>query len=96
MEFQVGEHVFLKVSLSKGVMRFGKKGKLSRRYISPFEILRRVGIVAYELALRPELSHVHNVFHGSMQRRYIHDSSHVLEHEPLRIDRDLTYEEQPI
>lgn len=58
--------MFLKVSPSKGIMRFGEKGKLSSRYIGPFEILKRVGSVAYELALPPELSHVHKVFHISM------------------------------
>ena len=51
LEFEVGDHVFLKVSPMKGVMRFGKKGKLSPRYIGPFEIIGRVGAVAYELAL---------------------------------------------
>ncbi|GJW83173.1 DNA/RNA polymerases superfamily protein [Tanacetum coccineum] len=62
LEFQLGEHVFLKVSPTRGVRRFGIKGKLSPRFIGPFEILDRVGEVSYRLALPPQLSHVHNVF----------------------------------
>ena len=65
-----GEQVLLKVSPMKGVMRFGKRGKLSPRYIGPFEVIKRVGEVAYELALPPGLSGVHPVFHVSMLKRY--------------------------
>ena len=63
----------------KGVMRFGKKGKLAPRYIGPFEILERVGMVAYLLALPLNLSQVHPVFHVSMLKKYILDPSHVLQ-----------------
>ncbi|KAL5554867.1 hypothetical protein UlMin_037103 [Ulmus minor] len=80
----------------KGVMRLGKKEKLSPRYIGPFEILERIGKVAYRLALPPELSSVHNVFHVSMLRKYVPDPSHVLENEPIKVREDLTYEEQPV
>ncbi|KAL5550449.1 hypothetical protein UlMin_000625 [Ulmus minor] len=96
LEFQVGDLVFLKVAPMKGFMRFGKKGKLSPRYIGPFEILERIGKVAYKLALPSELSTVHNVFHVSMLQKYISDPSHVLESEPIEIREDLTYEEQPV
>ena len=96
LEFDEGDFVFLKVSPMKGIMRFGKKGKLSPRYIGPYEIIERIGKVAYRLALPPELSAVHNVFHVSMLRKYIPDPSHVLKHEPIQIHEDLTYEEQPI
>ena len=80
----------------KGVMRFGKKGKLSPRYIGPFEIIERVGKVAYRLALPSELSTVHNVFHVSMLKKYVPDPSHVIEHEPIQVHEDLTYEEKPM
>lgn len=93
LEFLVGDSVFLKVAPMKGVMSFRKKGKLSPRYIGPYEILERIGKVAYILALPPELSSVHNVFHISMLRKYISDPSHVLENEPIKVHEDLTYEE---
>nr|GFC75392.1 putative reverse transcriptase domain-containing protein [Tanacetum cinerariifolium] len=68
LEFQPGDHVFLKVSLARRVRRFGIKGKLSPRFIGPFEILDQVGEVSYRLALPPQLSHVHNVFHVYLLR----------------------------
>ena len=88
--------MFLKVSPTKGVMTFGKKGKLSPRYIRPFKVLGLKGGVAYELALSPELSQVHLVFHVSMLRKYVPDPSHVIEYQPLDIQPNLTYEEKPI
>ena len=96
VEFEVGNMVFLKVAPMKGVMRFGKKGKLSLRFVGPFEILKRIGKVAYELALPPTLARVHNVFHVSMLRKYIPDPSCVLNYEPFKIKDNLTYEEVPI
>ncbi|KAL5557176.1 hypothetical protein UlMin_039412 [Ulmus minor] len=96
LEFKVGDYVFLKVAPMKGVKCFGKKGKLSPRYIGPFEILERVGKVAYKLALPSELSVVHNVFHVSMLQKYISDASHVLVSEPIEFQEDLTYQEQPV
>ncbi|GAV82284.1 Chromo domain-containing protein [Cephalotus follicularis] len=77
-------------------MRFGKKGKLTPRFIVPFEILERVGPVAYWLALPPSLADVHNVFHVSMLRKYHPDPSHVLQWEPLELRMDLSFEEIPI
>ena len=93
VEFQVGDYVFLRVSLWKGVRRFGKKGKLSPRFVGPFEILERIGPVAYRLALPPALSAVHNVFHVSALRRYVFDESHVLSYEDLELEPDLSFEE---
>ena len=78
LRFSIGDHVFLRVSPMKGVMRFGRRGKLSPRYIGPFEILQTVGEVAYELALPPAFSSIHPVFDVSMLRRYNSNESHVL------------------
>ena len=66
LELEVGDHVFLKVLLKRGVVRFGRRGKLSPRFIGPFEILERVGTVAYRLALPPSMSGVYEVFHVSI------------------------------
>jgi len=96
LEFQTGDHVFLKISPTKGVIRFGTRGKLSPRYIGPFEILDRVGDVSYRLALPPSLDGVHNVFHVSQLRRYVRDDSHVLDHSELELQPDLSYQEQPL
>ena len=76
--FIEGDHVWLRVSPVKGVIRFGKKGKFSPRFIGPFEILIQVGEVAYKLALPPSLSAFHPVFHVFTLRKYILDESHVL------------------
>ena len=78
IELQIGDYVFLKVSSMKGVIRFGKKEKLAPRYIGPFEILERISMVAYRLALPPDMSQVHPMFHVSIPRKYISDLSHVL------------------
>ena len=96
VEFQVGDLVFLRVSPLKGVKRFGVRGKLSPRFIGPFEILERVGEVAYRLALPPALASVHNVFHVSMLRKYVSDPTHILSYEHLELDEDLSYEEKPV
>ena len=74
-------------------MRFGKKGKLSPRFVGPFEVLERVDKVAYRISLPPALSGIHNVFHESMLRKYIPDPSHVLSYEPIQVRDDLSYEE---
>ncbi|WMV47156.1 hypothetical protein MTR67_040541 [Solanum verrucosum] len=76
----------------KGVMRFGKKGKLSPRYIGPYRIVKRVGNVAYEL----ELAAVHPVFHISMLKKCIGDPSLILPTESIRIKDNLSYEEIPV
>ena len=95
LEFTVGEQVFLKVSPMRGIMRFGKKGKLSPRYVGPFEILERIGPVAYRLALPPSMTGVHDVFHVSMLRKYIRDPSHVIQHQEIEITPEVKYEAQP-
>ncbi|KZV25174.1 hypothetical protein F511_41449 [Dorcoceras hygrometricum] len=95
LNFKVGDHVFFKITPMKGVMRFGKKGKLSPRFIGSFQILERIGTLAYRLALPPEMSAVHNVFNISALRKYIVNSLHVLRHEPIQLSSDLSYEEVP-
>ena len=95
-EFEVGDKVLLKVSPMKGVMRFGRKGKLSPKYIGPYEILQRIGKVAYRLALPMDLSKVHDVFYVSQLRKYVPDKSHVLQPEAIELDQSLTYEERPV
>ncbi|WCJ24572.1 hypothetical protein M5689_006522 [Euphorbia peplus] len=94
--FMEEDYVFIKVSPMKGVMRFGKKRKLAPRYIGPFKLLKRIGEVVYQLALPPNLSQVHPVFHISMLRKYVHDPSHVLHPEAIKISEDLSHEEQPV
>ena len=89
--------MLLRVSPTRGVMRFGVRGKLNPRYVGPFEVLDGVGeVVAYRLALSPSLASVHNVFHVSMLRKYVPDLSHIIELAPLWIREDLTYEEHPV
>nr|GEZ25696.1 putative reverse transcriptase domain-containing protein [Tanacetum cinerariifolium] len=95
LEFQPGDHVFLKVSPARGVRRFGIKGKLSPRFIRPFEILYRVGEVSYRLALPPQLSNVHNVFHVSLLRGYKYHPLHVISYPLDQIRTDLSYVEEP-
>ncbi|CAN6445271.1 unnamed protein product [Victoria cruziana] len=96
LKFDVGEMVFLKVSPGKGIFRFGKKGKLSPRYIGPSEILDRIGTAAYRLALPPQLSHVHNVFHVSLLRKYLPNPQHQISYDQLQLDDDLSYQEGPV
>ncbi|XP_073020846.1 uncharacterized protein [Primulina eburnea] len=94
LDFAVGDHVFVKVAPLKGVTRFSKKGKLSPRFIGPFEILERVGTLAY-IALPPMLAGVHNVFHISMLRKYMSNHSHVLNYGTLQLTPNMSYEERP-
>ena len=96
LAFQVGEHVFLKVSPTKGVIRFGKQGKLQPRFIGPFEILNQVGDVAYRLALPPSMVAIHPMFHVSILCKYIHDPTHIISYEDLEFQLNLSYEERPI
>nr|AAT39297.2 Gag-pol protein, putative [Solanum demissum] len=96
LEFEVDDWVYLKVSPMKGVMRFGKKGKLSPQYIGPYRIAKRIGNVAYELELPQELEAVHPVFHISMLKKCIGDPSLILPTESIRIKDNLSYEEIPV
>ncbi|WMV58858.1 hypothetical protein MTR67_052243 [Solanum verrucosum] len=96
LEFEVSNWVYLKISPMKSVMRFGKKGKLSPRYRGPYQILRRVGKVAYELHLPNDLATVHPVFHVSMLKKYVGDPTSVVPLEGLEVDESLSYQEVPV
>ena len=80
----------------RGVVRFGKRGKLSPRFIGPFEILERIGIVSYRLVLPPSMSGVHGVFHFSMLRKYTPDPAHVVDLGQIEVDTDGTFVEGPM
>ena len=76
------------------MLRFGKKGKLSSRFIGPYEILERVGVVVYQLARPPKLTKLHDVFHVSMLRRYRSDESHILPVQDVQVRSDFSYDEE--
>ncbi|XP_015161846.1 uncharacterized protein [Solanum tuberosum] len=80
----------------KGVMRFGKKGKLSPRYIGSFEIVERIGEVVYQLSLPPGLSGVHPVLHISMLKKYHQGGTHMIQQDSVLLDQNLTFEEEPV
>lgn len=85
-QFSIGDRVFLRVHPRKSLIHYGKSSKLAPRFVGPFEILERIGPVAYHLALPPSLSHVHDVFHVSVLRLYHHDISHVLDWNALQVE----------
>ncbi|KAL6321508.1 hypothetical protein AAG906_019688 [Vitis piasezkii] len=86
----------VQLTIEKSIMRFGRKEKLSPRFVGPFEVLERIGTLTYKVALPPSLSKIHNVFHVLTLRKYIYDPSHIVELEPIQIYEDLTYEKVPI
>jgi hypothetical protein len=96
LEFVVGDQVLLRVSPTKGVVRFGVSGKLSPRYIGPFTILARVGSLAYRLLLLDSMAGVHPVFHVSMLRKFLRYLDHQIEMEPITVQQDLTLECCPV
>ncbi|XP_071912309.1 uncharacterized protein [Coffea arabica] len=96
LEFEVGDRVFLRVKPAKGGVVSKKGKKLKPRYIGPFEILKRIGKVAYQLQLPSSMAKIHNVFHVSMLKKYHPDPSHVLQLEGIEVDESLTYEEGPV
>ncbi|GJR57739.1 putative reverse transcriptase domain-containing protein [Tanacetum coccineum] len=96
LEFEVGDRVMLKVSPWKGVIRFGKKGKLAPRYVGPFEILERIGPVAYRLRLPEELSGVHDTFHVSNLKKCLADASLHVPLDEIKVDKTLRFVEEPV
>ncbi|GKF83815.1 hypothetical protein Tco_0248713, partial [Tanacetum coccineum] len=96
MEFQVGDKVMLKVSPWKGVVRFGKRGKLNPRYVGPFKVLKKVGEVAYKLELPKELSRVHNTFHVSNLKNWYADEPLAVLLDRLHFDDKPQFVEEPV
>ncbi|GJQ91201.1 putative reverse transcriptase domain-containing protein [Tanacetum coccineum] len=96
LEFKVGDKVMPKVAPWKGVMRFGKHGKLNPRYIGPFRIIERIGPVAYRLELPQELSRVHNVFHVCNLKKCLSDDTLVIPLEEIQLDDKLNFVEEPV
>ncbi|GKD43515.1 putative reverse transcriptase domain-containing protein [Tanacetum coccineum] len=96
LEFEVGDKVMLKVAPWKGVIRFGKRGKLNPRYIGPFQIIERIGPVAYRLELPQELSRVHNVFHVCNLKKCLSDDTLVIPLEEIQLDDKLNFVEEPV
>jgi len=92
----VGDFVYLKVSPMRNVWRFGNKGKLSPRYVGPFQVLKRVSPLAYKIEMPPNLSGVHDIFHVSQLPRCVRDLLQVITYEPLDIQLNLTYEEMHV
>ncbi|GJU37430.1 putative reverse transcriptase domain-containing protein [Tanacetum coccineum] len=96
MEFQIGDKVMLKVSPWKGVVRFGKRGKLNPRYVGPFKVIERVRFVAYKLELPEELSRVHNTFHVSNLKKCYADEPLAVPLDGLHFDDKLQFVEEPL
>ncbi|XP_070046328.1 uncharacterized protein [Nicotiana tomentosiformis] len=96
LEFEEDDWVFLKVSPMKGIMQFGKKWKLSSRYVRPYRIIQRIGQVSYKLELPPEMSLVHLVFHVSMLKKVVGYPSFIIPVETIEVNEELTYEEIPV
>jgi hypothetical protein len=96
LQFQAGDFVYLRVSPTKGVQRFGIKGKLAPRYVGPFEILKVCGPVAYKIWLPSQLAAIHDVFHISQLKKCIKVPTEIIETAAIEIEPDLSYTERPI
>ncbi|GJR89219.1 hypothetical protein Tco_0213230 [Tanacetum coccineum] len=96
LEFEVGDHVLLKVLPWKGVICFKKKGKLAPRHVEPFEILERIGLVAYRLRLPEELGSVHDTFHVSNLKKCLADANLHVPLDEIKIDKTLRFVEEPV
>jgi hypothetical protein len=90
-EFKVGDHVFLKVNSNRSSLKFGNCSKLATHYCGSFEILERIGPIAYILSL-PESTSIHNVFHVSLLKKYIPDSNHVIDWNVIQVEQEGTFQ----
>jgi len=96
LEFEAGDHVFLRVTPTTSIGRALKSRKLTPPFIDPYQITRRIGLVAYEIALPPHLGNLHNVFHVSQLRKYVADPTHVLEQDDVQVRENLTLGVGPV
>ncbi|XP_070023153.1 uncharacterized protein [Nicotiana sylvestris] len=96
LEFKEDDWVFLTVSPMNVILRFGKKGKLSLRYVGPYKIIQRIGQVAYKLEMPPKMSLVHLVLHVSMLKKVVGDPSTIVPIETIEVNEELFYEEVPV
>ncbi|GKF79997.1 hypothetical protein Tco_0235565, partial [Tanacetum coccineum] len=96
LEFEVGDRVLLKVTPWKGVVCFGKKGKLAPRYVGPFEILERIGLIAYNLRLLEELNNVHDTFHVSNLKKCLADANLHVPLDEIKVDKTLHFVKEPV
>jgi hypothetical protein len=96
LKFDVGDHVYLRVSPTKGVQRFGVKGKLAPRYVGPYEIIEECGPVAYRVRLPSQLAAIHDVFHISQLKECVRVPSKIVEQQEIMVELDLSYVEQPL
>jgi hypothetical protein len=96
LEFEIGDHVYLRVSPKKSMKRFGMNGRLAPRYIGPFPMLEKWGTVAYKLDLPPSLAEVHNIFHVSQLKKFLKAPMDVVMPEMMPLEADLSYLEHPI
>jgi hypothetical protein len=96
LQFQVGDFVYLRVSPTRGVQRFGVKGKLAPRYVRPFEILEMCVPIAYRLQLPLQLATIHNIFHVSQLRKCLKVPTEIIDSQAIEIEPDLTYTEHPL
>ncbi len=96
LNFQIGDYVWLKVSPMKGLVRFGKRGKLAPRYIGPFQVIAKIGNMAYKLDLPLELRHIHDTFYVSIQKKYLSKIRQVISATSVPVAPNFTYEKQPM
>ena len=94
LELDVSDQVFLKVPPTKGIRRFGVRGKLSARYTEPYEIIEKLNLITYQLDFPINLEHMHNLFHVSQLTIYVPDPDHAIITQPIEVTTDLAYEER--